>query len=187
MLRSTRLGVTESTGGIDTVTQSAICSCVTPNGMLRQVTILALIAVPGAFGQSAGPALPEGRGRAEFQRICGNCHGVQIALQGRFSEDRWAGVVDDMVGRGASGTQDEFDRIIHYLAVNFGPMTKVAVNSASAKDLAAALGVAPEAAEAIVKYRDANGKFKDLSSLEKVPGLDLAKVRSQKDRLDFSN
>jgi len=40
-------------------------------------------------------------------------------------------------------------------------------------------------AEAIVAYRQANGDFKTLDDLKKVPGLDAVKVDAQKTRITF--
>src|SRR3954454_1001390 len=90
-----------------------------PGAIVRVLAVLAVSLTP----LLAQTALPEGRGRNETQRICSQCHGVEMATRLRMSEDRWAGVVDDMVSRGAQGTQDEFDRVAKYLAKNFGPDT----------------------------------------------------------------
>jgi len=141
------------------------------------------------FAASApAQSLPEGKGKAEFQRICGQCHGVEMVIKLRMSEDRWAGMVDDMVSRGAQGTQDDFDRVTHYLGVNFGPekALKIGINKATAKELEAGLGISAEAAAAIVQCREKNGPFKEWRDLEKAPGLDLKKLEDKKDRIDFS-
>ena len=39
----------------------------------------------------------------------------------RNAEDGWSAVVDDMVSRGAQGTDDEFNRVVKYLARTFRP------------------------------------------------------------------
>ena len=113
----------------------------------------------------------------------------------RNSEDGWSAVVDDMVSRGAQGTDDEFNRVVKYLAAHFGPNSpggtakqaaaKVNVNQASDKDLAANLGLTAADAQAIVHYRDTTGKFKDWNDLAKVPNIDTAKLATQKDRIEF--
>ena len=90
--------------------------------MLRSICVPALvyIALP-VLGYAQSPVLPEGKGKAEFKRICGDCHDIAIVTKLRLNADRWTGLVDDMVSRGAQGTQDEFDRISKYLAANFAP------------------------------------------------------------------
>ncbi len=64
--------------------------------------------------------LPPGKGKAEFQRICSNCHGVSMATSQRMDQAQWTGVVNDMVSKGAQGTQQDFDNIIAYLTANYG-------------------------------------------------------------------
>jgi len=153
---------------------------------MRALLLIAVTLNSPLFGQ----ALPEGRGRNETQRICGQCHGVEMATKLRMSEERWAGVVDDMVSRGAQGTQDEFDRVAKYLGKNFGPDSpasgsKLNINKASAQEMTAA-GIPEDAANAIVGYRQKNGSIKSWQDLEKVPGLDLKKLEGKKDILDFT-
>lgn len=77
--------------------------------------IVLSLAVSG-YAQS----LPEGQGKAEFQRICGNCHSVSIATSQRMTQAQWTGVVNDMVSRGAQGSQQDLDNVTTYLATHFG-------------------------------------------------------------------
>jgi putative heme-binding domain-containing protein len=65
-------------------------------------------------------SLPDGQGKAEFQRICGNCHSVSIATAQRMTQAQWSGVVNDMVSRGAQGSQQDLDNVTTYLATHFG-------------------------------------------------------------------
>ena len=89
-------------------------------------------------------SLPEGQGRAEFQRICSNCHSVSMATSQRMTHSEWSGVVDDMVSRGAQGTQDDLDKVVTYLSANFGKDKPPAGNAASVQSPAPA----PEEKEA---------------------------------------
>ena len=140
------------------------------------------------------PALPEGKGKAQFTRICTGCHGLEVLNGIRMSEGGWAGVVDDMISRGAQASNDEIALVTKYLAANFGTdgqtgapkAAKVHVNTASAKELVSGLGIADSEATAIVHYRETNGNFADLPALRKVPGLDLKKLEENQDRIDFS-
>jgi competence ComEA-like helix-hairpin-helix protein len=104
-----------------------------------------------------------------------------------MTEERWGSVVDDMVSRGAVGTDDEIDQAIAYLTANFGPAApkKVNVNKAAAADLASGLGISAADADAIVHYRADKGNFRELQDLTKVPGIDAKKIESAKDRLEF--
>jgi putative heme-binding domain-containing protein len=72
-------------------------------------------------------SLPEGRGRADFQQICSTCHSVAMATSQRLSRGEWTRIVNDMVSRGAQGTQDELDNVLIYLTAKFGkPSTDAA-------------------------------------------------------------
>ncbi|HJT87139.1 MAG TPA: cytochrome c [Bryobacteraceae bacterium] len=65
--------------------------------------------------------LPAGPGKELVERICAPCHGVSL-LSGRHATlDAWYRTIDNMVRRGAKGTDDEMEQIAQYLAKNFGP------------------------------------------------------------------
>jgi len=111
----------------------------------------------------------------------------------RMSPDQWAATVDDMVNRGAEGTDDDFELIVKYLSANFsgtksGPAAgvKINVNAADADQLSKALGLTTADAAAIVEYRKNNGDYKDWADLHKVSGIDQKKLEAQKDRIIFS-
>ncbi len=136
-----------------------------------------------AFGQT----LPDGPGKAVTEKMCAPCHGLENVVKARLTKEGWSKEVDDMVARGATGTDDEIEQVINYLAANFGlgAPTKINVNTAAPASLAAALGLPTSDAAAIVSYRTANGRFKDLKDLAKVPGIDVKKIESAKDRIEF--
>jgi len=151
---------------------------------MRRLMALACISVWGLAAQ----ALPEGKGRAQVQRICAQCHGLDVVTGMRANKDQWAAVVDDMVGRGANGTSDDFELVVQYLATNFGSAGKgkVEINKAPASELVSALGISLADASAIVTYRTDHGAFKEWAELSKVSGIDLKKLESQKDKVSFS-
>jgi competence protein ComEA len=148
---------------------------------------LGLISLLIAIDASAQTKLPDGPGRAVFERMCTNCHGVESVVRSRNSQERWGEVVDDMVSRGAQGTDDEIESVIDYLAANFSKTAaqKVNVNKAAAPDLASGLSISAKEAEAIVGFRTDHGPFKELDDLKKVPGIDTKKVDGWKDRVEF--
>ena len=80
-------------------------------------------------------------------------------------------------------TQPKRDKIVDYLARSFPK--HVNVNSAASKDLEAALELSTKEADAIVSFRQAPGAFRTLDDLNKVPGVDAAKVESVKNRVDL--
>jgi competence ComEA-like helix-hairpin-helix protein len=138
------------------------------------------------FGLSAmalGQSLPEGPGKAVTERMCKPCHGLDNVVRERRTKDRWTEIVDDMVSRGAKGTDAEIDQVIDYLAAHFG--ATVNVNKAEAPELIGILGLSAAAADAIVRYRAEKGSFKSIQDLMKVPGIDTKKIESVQDRLTF--
>ena len=90
------------------------------NEMHRVAFVIPFLALSLAQAQD----LPDGKGKDLLQKICADCHGLDIIVSQRATKDGWASIVDSMVGRGASGTKDELDTIIDYLAKNFGPEDK---------------------------------------------------------------
>jgi glucose dehydrogenase len=64
--------------------------------------------------------LPEGEGKAVFQKMCSQCHGLDVAVASRQTQAHWRSTVEDMVARGARGTDAEIDTVVSYLAANFG-------------------------------------------------------------------
>jgi putative heme-binding domain-containing protein len=83
---------------------------------------LALLAhLGGGVAAHAQQPLPDGAGRGEFQRICAACHGLELATKLAMPEESWAALVNEMVTIGATGTDEEFSRVVKYLGANFGP------------------------------------------------------------------
>lgn len=55
---------------------------------------------------------------------------------------------------------------------------QVNINTASAQELSALMGIGPKKAAAIIKYRKANGKFKSVSDLTNVNGVGELTVKN---------
>jgi competence protein ComEA len=144
------------------------------------------------------PALPPGEGKPIVERMCGSCHALKVVTSKRASPEQWSQVVDQMVSRGAEGTDEEIETVVDYLSKNFGldspppaaekepaAAQSVNVNQAAAAELSADLGLSADESAAIVAYREQNGKFKEWRDLTKVPGVDASKIEKNKDRLVF--
>jgi competence protein ComEA len=150
---------------------------------------LAAVSFPMALSGAGQSDLPDGPGKAVVERICSGCHGVGVFTANRATRELWEAVVDDMVSRGAEGTDEEINQVVEYLSKNFGPAKaagqKVNVNKATAEELAKTLAISQGDASAIVQYRAKNGNFKNLEALKSVPGIDGKKIEEQKDRIEF--
>lgn len=65
--------------------------------------------------------LAEGKGRDVAKRICGSCHSTNVWATQHQTRDQWSGVIDNMISKGADGTDEEFAQILDYLSTDFAP------------------------------------------------------------------
>jgi competence protein ComEA len=127
--------------------------------------------------------LPEDKDKETFVKMCSNCHAIDRVVKVKFSKKFWAATVDDMVSRGAEGTEEEVEAVLGYLVRHFSK--PINVNTATAKELQDSLSLKPADAEAFIKYRTDNGPFKTLEDLAKVPGLNQKLIDSNKKIIQF--
>ena len=53
--------------------------------------------------------------------VCSACHELTRIITKKRSKEEWSDTVDKMAARGAKATDDEFEKIVAYLAKYFGP------------------------------------------------------------------
>lgn len=121
---------------------------------------------------------------ANFQKICGTCHEIKQVTARRQTKSAWQGVVEDMVARGAEGSEEDMAAIVQYLAANFGRLN---VNTATAEQIQKTLGFTDVEAKAIVAYRQQNGKIENYEALQKVPGIDAEKLRQKRGWISYTD
>lgn len=156
------------------------------NLVMHRLSLLTFLIGLALAAGSAGAQqrdLPDGPAKALVLRICQGCHAPQKVVTRHHNKEEWEKVIVDMVTAGATGTDDEFDAIVEYLAKNFPP--RVNVNKATAPNLVESLGITGAEAEAIVGYREKHGLFKVAEDLKNVSGVDYKKIEGLKDRLSF--
>ncbi|MGA3238301.1 MAG: helix-hairpin-helix domain-containing protein [Bryobacteraceae bacterium] len=129
--------------------------------------------------------LPDGPGKEVIVRTCLECHDAGSFRKKRLDQDGWTETVGQMVDQGANATAQEQTAIVEYLVHNFGPDSKVRINTAPVSEIRVVLGFTNEETKAIIAYRDEHGDFKELPDLLKVPGIDSKKVEAKKDMLAF--
>ena len=146
----------------------------------RLIPIL-LLAVP-AFAPH-----PDGPGKAETEKLCSQCHELERSIAPRQDRAAWQATMDKMVSLGAKGTDKEFAAVLDYLALHYPgeDVPRLNINKARAIEIESALSLPRSQAAAIIDYRTKHGDFKSLDDLKKVPGVDVAKIESKKDRLTF--
>jgi quinoprotein glucose dehydrogenase len=62
---------------------------------------------------------PPGPGREVMLRVCSKCHSASVSAHQRMNANEWNDLVQNMAGRGAVATDEEFDEIATYLARSF--------------------------------------------------------------------
>jgi competence ComEA-like helix-hairpin-helix protein len=130
-----------------------------------------------------GDDLPDDKGKDVVLRMCTNCHGIAQVTSTRYSKKFWGSVVDDMVSRGAEGSDEDVNSVINYLSRNFGK--PVNINTATAKEIETGLSFNTAQSELVVKYRAEKGAFKSYEELAKVPGLNGDLLEEQKKNIVF--
>jgi hypothetical protein len=101
-------------------------------GMLKGAALVFLMlatAFPGVAQDDT--ALPDGAGKAIVQKMCVGCHNLKTVTSNHATKEQWSDTVQQMVSRGADGTDEEIATVIDYLAKNFPPVEKDKNGSAS--------------------------------------------------------
>jgi competence ComEA-like helix-hairpin-helix protein len=140
-----------------------------------------LVLCAAAFAQEK--TMDDAAAKKVFENVCSQCHELTLTLGRRSTHDEWMELVQRMAEKGASASDAEYFAIVDYLTKNYGP-ARLNVNKAAAVDLAPFFSITPADAEAIVKYRKANGNFKSVDDLLK-SGADQKKIEAKKDAVDF--
>lgn len=145
------------------------------------VVVAALVAALAAAQDQK--SLPDGPGKESLQRVCSNCHELESVTGARRTKIGWQRMIEDMISRGAEGSEDDMAAVVSYLTANFG---KVNVNTASAPEIEKMLEFTPKEAQAILEFREKNGKIADFEQLKKVPGLSADKLQAKRPMIAFS-
>jgi competence protein ComEA len=149
---------------------------------LSEIVGVVLLATGLAVAQDQKD-LPDGAGKENLQRVCSNCHDLEAVTGTRRTKIGWQRMIEDMVGRGAEGSEDDMAAIVAYLTANFG---KLNVNTASAQEIEKMLEFTPKEAQAIVEFREKNGKIAGFEQLKTVPGLSAEKLQAKRPLIAFS-
>jgi hypothetical protein len=81
------------------------CSCVAATLLFFWFTLLT----------RAHVGVAEGKRKDVVELMCGSqCYGTDVVTSQRLSKQGWSNVVDTMVSRGATGTDDEIEVVIDY-------------------------------------------------------------------------
>lgn len=120
--------------------------------------------------------LPNGPGKEEVLKLCRDCHELDTVIQDNRTREGWKKTVAKMGERGAEGTDEQFEAIINYLTKNFG---RINVNTATASEITSTLDFSDKETDLIIQHRP----YKNWRDLQKVDGLDPARVEAKKDHI----
>jgi hypothetical protein len=99
--------------------QSDIVVIVLENFMCRQ-HVLSLVLTLFPFFTYAQAILPEGDGSEIVEDACTQCHGVEYITSSARTLEQWEYIVSMMIGYGVQLENDEVQKVVRYLASNFG-------------------------------------------------------------------
>ncbi len=98
---------------------------------MNRLTLLVPFLISSFVPLAQAQDLPEGKGKDVVEQVCGACHGTDLVASRRATKQGWSYIVDDMVSRGASATNEQIQTINEYLAKSFG---QVNVNKGPSAD-----------------------------------------------------
>ena len=115
--------------------------------------------------------------------VCARCHAASQFLSTPRSDGRWEQVYEEMSGNGATGTDDQLNRVVSYFQKN---LTVINVNTSPPDELGPTLQVGDSVVAAIVARR-AEKKFTGIDDLSGVAGVDrsILEKLSAKNCLQF--
>jgi competence protein ComEA len=149
---------------------------------IRFALPLALIALGPVVAMAALQSDDRPAPPPEFTKVCVRCHPAEKIVEGRRYPEQWDQVIEQMVARGATGTDEEFDAVYDYLVAQYG---RVQINAAAADEIAQVLHLEQGVAETIVQQRKTQGPFADFEALKAVPGVPVAELEKLRDAIVF--
>jgi competence ComEA-like helix-hairpin-helix protein len=141
------------------------------------------VAGPSVFAEArVQESQADDAGAALLARMCNRCHESARIVEKRRVRSDWQDVLLKMIEKGAEGGEQDFEALFAYLVVTYG---QIYINQAPPDEMVAVLGVTPSEAEAIAKYRAANGSFADFNAILKVPGVNASTLEKHKGAVVF--
>jgi competence protein ComEA len=100
--------------------------------------------------------------------VCTVCHAASQFLSTPRASGRWEQVFEEMSGYGATGTDEQLDRLVNYFQKN---LTVINVNTSPVEDLKPTLQVSDKTVADIMARR-AQHPFTGIDELSKIAGVD---------------
>ena len=162
-------------------------SCSSLITALGSAVLVVTVLTAASFGQSGTQQQSSGNPADDpandlFIQTCNRCHDAARITALRRTKTEWEEVINKMIERGATGSEEDFMTVFGFLRRHYG---KVYINTAPVEELTTTLGMTARDADAIVTYRKSNGNFADLDSVKKVPNIDVKILDDHKDAVAF--
>jgi hypothetical protein len=84
-------------------------------------TLLAFALPGGSLARQATPAAKNTPAKLDVEGLCGQCHAFETVTRTRRSRQQWQAQVESMIAKGAQISDDDFDKVVEYLTVHYGP------------------------------------------------------------------
>jgi len=78
------------------------------------------VVAPERIATSPTQELPDGPGKELLPKLCAGCHDLTFTISTRETEEGWTRIVNDMRSKGADGSEEDFAKVIVYLATYLG-------------------------------------------------------------------
>ena len=147
------------------------------------------ISTAASVGQTVGQSQQQSNGNPAddpahelFIQTCNRCHDAARITALRRTKTEWEEIINKMIERGATGSEEDFTTVFGYLRRHYG---KVYINTAPTEEMTTTVGLSNKDADAIVAYRKANGNFPDFEAVKKVPNIDVKILEDHKDAVAF--
>ncbi|MBM3762175.1 MAG: pyrroloquinoline quinone-dependent dehydrogenase [Acidobacteria bacterium] len=74
--------------------------------------------------------LPEGVGKADTQKLCSRCHGMEQTVSLRQGKAGWTETITKMVNLGVTGSDGELEKVLLYLVKHYGAKEEAGAEAA---------------------------------------------------------
>src|ERR1700738_3458539 len=119
--------------------------------VVAYVLMVVAVSVAVFWGRDGAAPPPDlARESRSLKAVCARCHNLQIVMDTPMSYDAWHDTVQNMMDRGATGTDQQFADVMDYL---HRTMTTIDVNTADADELQILLHAPEATAQAILARR----------------------------------
>lgn len=88
---------------------------------MRSIFVLAAAFTAVLPLMASAQTLAPGPGEDVIEDNCQNCHGLDHITSAHHDAAGWQAIVNDMISRGASLTEDQEAQVVAYLAAHYGP------------------------------------------------------------------